>query len=436
MGVGSGIDAETIVTKLMALEQQPLTLVKKKETSVNAKISAFGSIKSLLDTLKTSATTLGTPNKLAAFSASSSATDILTSSADSTASAGTYDVTVTRLATINKKSNSTAIAGDSSTLIGAGTLTLRPNGASSDTVLTMTSSSTLGDLRDAINSAAIGIKANIITGQNASTGATESRLVLTTAETGKPITTASTTISSLGTFSDISGYTGQTAQVTIDGQNVTSTSNSISSAITGLTLNLSKTGTSTVTVARNKDAVKTAVDSFVSAYNALNTKIRSLTAYDSANKTANTLTGDSTTRSVQNQISSILTGNPGTPSGAFSRLTDLGITTGTDGSLSVDSSKLQNAIDTDFTSVSNVLNRYGNALNIKIGELTSTTGLLSTKTTSLSAMLTEYSRQEDTLNLRLTAIEKRYRAQFSALDTAVGSMQTTSSYLTQQLAKL
>lgn len=436
LGVGSGIDAESIVTKLMSLEQRPLTLIKAKEATANAKISAFGSIKSLLDTLKTAADTLGTANKLAAYTASSSITDTLTATASSTATAGTYDITVTQLATINKKSNSTAIAGDSTTVIGAGTFTLKLEGASSDTVITTTAGSTLADLRDSINASSAGIKAGIVTGQNATTGATESRLILTGSETGKKITTASSSIASFGSFNDLTGYTGQTAQLTIEGQNVTSTSNTISSAIAGVTINLAKAGSSTLTIARNKDAVKTAVDSFIKGYNDLNSKIRSLSLYDSANKKANTLTGDATSRTIQNQISAILTGTPGTPSGTYSRLADIGITTGTDGSLSVNATKLQNSIDTDFSSLSSVLNRYGSAMYTKAGEFTATGGLITGKTDSLTSMNKAYAKQKESLDLRLTAIEKRYRSQFTALDTLVSSMQTTSTYLTQQLAKL
>lgn len=537
LGIGSGINAEALVSSLMQVEQQPLTLVKQKETTVNAKISAFGTIRSLLDTLKTASNTLSTPSKLAAFTATSSTAGVMSATASSTAVAGNYGITVQQLASAHKVSNTTAIAGDSTATIGAGTFTLQLAGATSATTLTMGASATLGDLRDAINASSSGITANIVTGNS------QSRLVLTASETGKAITT-STTIAGFGTFQTVGaphtvtsqtafagsgdrvgagtlnitvgttttavalasttaslqdvanaintasvgatasvvtdttgtrlklvagdpdklisytavdddatdGYdfsrlrgfstVGQTPQiaqsalVTIEGQEITSTSNTITSAISGVSLNLTATGSTTLTVARNKDAVKTAVDSFISAYNGLNTKIRSLTAYDATNKTANTLTGDSTARSLQTQLSSLLISTPGTPTGTYSALADIGITTGTDGSLSVDATKLQTAIDNDFASTSDVLNRYGSALYTKVGDFTATRGLLSGKTDSLSSMLTEYSKQKESIQLRLTAIEKRYRAQFTALDTMVSSMQTTSTYLTQQLAKL
>lgn len=541
LGIGSGINGEALVTQLMQLEQKPLTLLTQKTTSANAKISAFGSIRSLLDSLKTAANTLSTPSKLAAFKATSSASDVMSATGSSTAVAGNYGITVQQIATAHKVSNSTAIAGNSTATIGAGTFTLQLAGATSATTLTMGTTATLGDLRDAINASSSGITANIVTGNSGS--GNESRLVLTASETGKAIT-SSTTLSGFGTFQTVGGqhtissqtafsgavdrvgagtlaitvgstttsvsissttaslddvataisasgagvtasvvtdttgtrlklvstatdqlvsYTAvdtdatdgydfsrlrgfstvgqapqiaQSAILTVEGQTVTSTSNTITGAISGVTLSLTQTGSTTLTVARDNDAVKTAVDSFIKGYNDLNTKIRSLTAYDATNKTANTLTGDSTARNLQNQISAVLISTPGTPTGSFSRFADIGITMGRDGSLSVDSTKLQSAITSDASSTYDVLNRYGSALDTKVNDFTATGGLLSGKTESLSSMIKDYSRQKESMQLRLDAIEKRYRAQFSSLDTLVSSMQTTASFLTQQLAKL
>lgn len=542
LGVGSGLDANSIVNQLMAVERQPLSQISQKETGVNAKISAFGSIRSLIDAFKTAAGALGNPNKLAAYKATSAFPDIANATATGTASSGNYSINIQRLALAHKVSNTTAVSGTSAAVIGAGDFTITV-GSGTPTTLTLNAGATLGDLRDAINASSnANVTANIVTGNNGS--GDKSRLVLTAKDTGKTITTG-TTIAGLGSFQTVGGphavtsqtafsgpsdivgqgtlaitvggtttnvalantgtslqdvanainatsgvgvtasvitdttgtrlklvsqnpdnlvsYTAiddeandnqefsrlrgfstlgsqpqvpQTALVEIDGQAISSSSNTIASAIAGVSLNLTKVGTTELLINRDKDAVKTAVDDFIKSYNAINTKIRELTAYDSANKKANTLTGDATARNIQSQLSNILSGTPGTPSGSFSRLAELGITTGRDGSLSVDSSKLQSSIDKDFSSVNSVLNRYGNAMYTKAGDFTATGGLLAGKSESLSTMIKDYGRQKETIQLRLDAIEKRYRAQFTALDTAVSSMQRTSSYLSQQLARL
>lgn len=551
LGIGSGLDANTIVSQLMNVERLPLNTLDTKITGVNTKISAFGSINSLLDTLKTAATTLADANKLAPFKAESSTSATLSATASSTAAAGSYSVNVQRLATAHKVSTDALTGTATTAVVGAGTMTISlgdddPSTTSVDErspiTVTMGSGATLGDLRDAINSASGSkVTANIIS--TTSGGITQSKLILTAKDTGKnintttdlaalgtiqtvggPHTVANTTAFAGGTekvgqgtlaittgttttnvtiaagatlndvvttingtagvgvtasvFTDTTGthlkltatdsnklvsYTAvdddmadgfdfsklrgfnsvgtppqiaQTALLTIEGQSVESTSNTISSAISGVSLSLAQTGTTTLTVARDQDAAKTAVDSFVKAYNDLNTKMRSLSAYDATNKTSSTLTGDSTVRNIQNQLSSILAGLPGSSSGSYSRLSDLGITLGANGALSVDASKLTTAIGKDFASLTNVLNSYGSDFKDKITSMTKTGGLLSGKTDSLNAMIKSYNQQKDSLSLRLDSIEKRYRAQFTALDTAVASMQKTSTYLTQQLARL
>lgn len=549
LGIGSGLDANSIVSQLMAIEQQPITAVDKKISGVNAKISAFGSISSLLDTLKTASTTLSTPNKLSAFKGTSSNPDVLSATASSNAANSAYNINVQRLATAHKVGSQTALTGTATTaLVGAGsfTVSLGTDDASTTDVnesspitVTTTGSSSLGDLRDAINKATGSkVSASIVTTTNA--GTSQSRLVLTAKDTGKEIN-ISTDLSALGGFQTVGGphtianttafaggqdtvgagtlqftvsgvataainipanatldtvaqsinsaavgvtasvftdttgthlkmvstdpnklisYTAiddnmsdgadfsrlrgfstvgsqpqiaQTALVDIEGQTIESASNAITSAISGVSINLTGTGSTTLNVARDQTAVSKAANDFVNAYNSLNAKLRTLTAYDATNKKGSTLTGDSTVRNIQSQLTSTLGSTPGTPSGTYSRLSDLGISIDRSGNLTLDSSKLQTAIEKDFDSVSNVLNRYGAEFASKVNDMTKSGGLITGKTDSLNSMISSYNDQKDRLQLRLTAIEARYRAQFTALDTMVASMQKTSTFLTKQL---
>lgn len=431
LGVGSGIDAESIVSKLMTLEQQPLTALKTKETAVNTKISAYGSVSSLLDTLTTSLNKFKTTSGFAAYTATSSKEDVLTATASSTAGAGTYDIKVSRLATAHKLS--TTIAGGSiSTTIGSGSLGITV-GTGSTVTVTAGAGATLGDWRDAINQANAGVTASIV---NTSAGAV---LTMTANDSGKAITLNQTSApaSLQAAFSTITA--AQTAQYTIDGLDIESASNTDTTAIPGVTLNLKSVKTdvaTTLTIGRNSSTTADAVKQFVSDYNALNSKIKSLTAYDSTNKKGNALTGDATVRNIQSQLTTLMGSSLSGTSGTYSRLADLGISYQKDGSLAVDSTKLDKAISTDFSSVSSVLTTYGTAMSDLTTGITKSGGILSQKTDSLNLVIKDYKARQDTLQLRLTAIEKRYRAQFSSLDTLVAGMQTTSTYLTQQLAKL
>lgn len=435
-GIGSGLDVNSIITQLMSLERAPINQLQKKEASFNTKISAFGSIRSLVDTLKTKSTAMADANQLAAFKTTVGNTDVFKASGDSSASAGKYDVVVTRLAQAHKLSANTNFSGVNDA-VGAGTLSISVGGGTAVDVTT-TGSATLGDLRDAINASAAGVTANLVTADSGT------KLVLTAKEGGQAVTLNATDSDGTGfDFTQLgsvgSNYTthttAQTALLTVDSQSITSNSNTISGAIKGVTLTLAAAGTTTLEVARDSSTVAKAADEFVSAYNALNSKIKELTKYDAATQKGSTLTGDSTVRSLQSQFSDILTTVQSGITGSYSSLSNIGITLQRDGSMAVNSGTLQNAIDTDFNSVSSVLTTYGSAFKTATTNVTASDGLLSARTDSLSNTVKDFGKRKESLELRMEAIEKRYRAQYASLDTIISGMQTTSSFLTQQLAR-
>ncbi|MEY4591900.1 MAG: flagellar filament capping protein FliD [Pseudomonadota bacterium] len=451
LGVGSGINAEAIVTQLMTVEKQSLTALKTKQSAVETKISAYGSLSSLLDTLSSKLSTMKSTNTLAAYKPTSSNTSVLTATASSTAGAGTYNIAVTQLATAEKKQAVIPSTTGVSTVIGNGDIGISIDGGTNSIISMSSATATLGDWRDAINSANVGATASII-----NTG-TNSILTLTANDTGKPIafnltggtnggtngtTSYGAAPAALSAFGDTTPpQLAQSATYTIDGQAITSKSNSDSTTIPGVTVNLLQadplgTKTSTLTVARDTSTTTTAVTDFVTAYNALNTKIKSLTAYDATNKVGSTLTGDSAVRNLQSQLSSTIGASYGSSVGTYSRLADLGISFQKDGSMALDSAKLTTAISKDSTSAMSVLTSASTALYAKTSAMTTTGGMMPSKTDSLKLMVKDYISRQDTMQLRLTAIEKRYRAQFSSLDTIVSGMSTTSTYLTQALAKL
>lgn len=435
LGIGSGIDAESLVTQLMSLERRPITQLATKETGVKAKISAYGTIKSALDSLKSAADVLGDANKLSAFKATFADTSYASATATGSASAGTYSLNVIRLATSHKTGSDTNFSS-STAAVGAGTFSITVGGTTTDVSLT-SPTATLSDLRDAINASSAGVTAAVVTGDSGT------KLVLSAKESGQSISVSAVDddaldgadFTQLSAFSTI-GDPPQTAQVEIDGILVTSNSNTISGALNGVSLTLTKAGATSFTVARDSTTVTTAVENFVKAYNDLQTQITNLTKYDATNKTANTLTGDSAVRNIQSQLYAAISELPAGLSGTFSRLSELGVTMQTGGKLALDSSKLQTAIGKDFASVVSVLNAYGGAVETKAAQLTASNGILTGRTDSLNSLLEDIADRKESLELRMEAIEKRYRAQYSALDTLVSGMKTTSNYLAQQLANL
>lgn len=234
----------------------------------------------------------------------------------------------------------------------------------------------------------------------------------------------------------------QDAKLLVDGVLVTKSTNTVTDAIQGVTLNLVKESTSatTVTVAADSTALSTALDTFVTAYNKASASLTELLAYDATTKKAGELQGEGTVRSIQTGLRQAL--QTVNQSMGVSSLSTLGVAFQRDGTLKFTSAKLQTAlsdptknvqsffIGTDGTS--GLANKLNNLMTSYLG----TEGSITTRTTSLNSTLTTQAKQRAALETRMTAIEARYTKQYNNLDTLISSMKSTSTYLTQQLASL
>jgi len=439
-GIGSGLDVKSLVSQLMAVEQQPLIALNTQKTGITSKISAYGSLSSVLASLKTAATTLNTPSKISAFTAAFSDTTFGTSSATSSATAGTYDIAVTQLAKAHSIASSAHIAG-STDVIGEGTLTI--NSGSNSFALTIDSSnSTLAGIANAVNTSTLNtsVNASVITDVNGA------RLVFSAKNTGlaNAITVSSVEtvpaaggLSQLDTANMTQGNPAQNAVMTVNGVSITSASNTVTTAITGVSFTLQKdVSNATLTVARNSSTVSQAASDFAKAFTTLNTTVKNLTAYDATNKEGSVLTGDSTASLVRTSIRNVLSTVPSGLTGTYTSLAQVGISIQSDGSLSVDSTKLQSAIDNHFSDLQTTLAAYGKAISTAVDNLTGTNGAVATRIKGLNSSIRSIEDQGIRLSARLDSIQARYNRQFSALDGLLGSMSTTSSFLTQQLARL
>lgn len=389
-GVGSNLDVNGLVSKLMAVESRPLTLLQKKEASYQAKLTAYGSIKGALSAFQTALTALNTPSKFQAFTASSSDTSVLTASAGSTASPGTYSVSVSTLAQAHSisstaQSSTTAAigAGTSTTLtfefgtISGGTLTngvysgatfTQDAAQATGTVVIDSSNNSLQGIRDAINAANIGVTASIVSDGSA----TPYHLVLTSKNTGL---TKSMKISSSGGDASITSLlsydpagtqnltqttVAQNASLSVNGLPITSTSNAVAGAIAGVTLNLSKAGSSSITVANDTSSVTTAVQSLVKAYNDANATLNNLTRVNTSTKQAGILVGDASMQMIQARMRSTLsTALSGLGSNTLTNVSQIGLSFLKDGTLSLDSTKLQSALAANFSEFAQLFTAFG-----------------------------------------------------------------------------
>jgi flagellar hook-associated protein 2 len=274
LGIGTGIDANSIVEKLMALERAPLNILAQREISYNAKISAFGSLKTRFDAIKTAADKMADPATLAAFTATVGDSDVVTASAGSLAGPGSYNVNVLQLAQAQK--SFTGLYGSSDTF-AAGTLTFTINGTDHDITF---DGGSLADVRSVINAADIGVTATTVTGD---AGA---RLVLTSSETGTDnafslaVTGGDANLASLATFDGAhpNALAAQNASIEVEGETVTSQSNTVTGAIPDVTLTLGSVGSTTVDIARSSASAVDTVKDFVTAFNAAVTELRTVSA--------------------------------------------------------------------------------------------------------------------------------------------------------------
>jgi flagellar hook-associated protein 2 len=462
-GIGSGLDINGIISKLMSVESRPLTQFATKEASFQAKLTAFGTLKGALSSLQTAALALTKTDTFTGMSASSSDGTLFSASASSSASTGNYDLAVTTIAKAH--SLRTHVDYGSSTF-DSGTLRIQI-GSGTAVDINISSASTLSQVSQAINDAKAGVKATVIN------DGTADRMVLTSETTGiaGAITLTAPTSNSDGDLrldnligiddpdtAPSEGFLRETqaatdAKFSLNGVTITRSSNTIDDAVAGVTIKLLKEPasqtdpitpiTGKLTVSQNTGAVTSAVSTFVKAYNDAITAIKNSTTYDVANKKAAILTGDGTARTIQSQLFGLAgTGVTGI-AGGISRLSDVGITVQKDGTLSLDSSKLTTALaDPDknvaglFTQTTNGNEGIAVRFNKLLDGVVGSSGLIASRSDGINASIKDLQKRADSFSLRLESIEKRYRAQFTALDTLVASMNQTSSYLAQQLANL
>ena len=444
---GSVIDVASLVAQLVQATEAPQQAIITQNTqSVSTEISAVGSLKGALSQFQSTLSAIDTPSAFNSLSATSSNAAAFTATATSSATLGSYSVTVGQLAQAQQLVSS-AFSGGSSATVGTGTLQLTLGGSSFSVVIG-SNNDTLSGIAAAINSASgnPGIQASIVTG---TTGA---HLVLTSSLTGASNTIqvaetdpgtglSSLTYSSSNTANYTQATAAQNATVTIAGVTYSSASNTVTSALSGVTLNLLSTTTTaaTLSVANNNSAVESNLQAFVSGYNTLQQTFSQLGGYDATTNTAGPLMGNAALTGVQSQISSILDSFVNTGSSTYNSLASVGITANSDGTLSLNSTTLSAALSTNFSAVSALFSGSGGiaaALNSQLTGQLASGGPIDSLSQSLVQQENALSQQSSQLSQQMSALSASLTEQYSALNTLLSSLQSTSSYLTQAFATL
>lgn len=440
-GLSSGIDTNAIIDQLLAIARQPADRLKTQKTELSNKMDALSGFNSKLQTLLSKVDALDTSSTLLSNAVTASSADYLKATAGSGAIQGNYDVKVGQLAQV-EKSVFEGVADRDTTTFGTGTISIASDNLASPVSITIDDNhNTLEGIRDAINdqSETLGLKASIINDGSGS----PYRLVLTgsTVADANIVLDAGGLSGGTGTFpvkDDAVSRTAQQAMIQVDGVTIVGDTNTFTEAIPGLTLDLthadagfdagspdwSSLTTTTLSVSTDAEGIKSKITDFMNAFN----DVVKAAGDDS-------LASDSGVRAIMSALRGKFTSSVG-GTGLF----QLGMQTQKDGTLSLDSSKLSDAIQDDLDGVelllagNNDTDGIADLLKSSLSSFTNTTtGFLAGRQTSYDNSVrridTEITRNE----YRVSEMEKQLVAKFSALETLVNSLNSQGNYLTQQM---
>ncbi|MEN1960700.1 flagellar filament capping protein FliD [Luteimonas sp. MJ246] len=438
IGTAGKLDVPTMVAQLVAADRaQPDARIDRGERQVNAQVSAIGMLRSAFAALGTAVTALTSNDNIQARKAILPAEANFSATTSAGAAAGRYQVEVLQLASAQKLTSG-AFAADAA--VGTGTLTI----SAGETTLTIdiaAPDNTLAGIRDAINAKAGGrtVTASIVTGDDGP------HLVLNAVDTG---TAGALTITASGGDGGLSalaydpgGESGLAqllpaadARVKVDGIERTSSANTLAEVISGVSVTLTKAEPGTVRELRiegDASLQRNAAKTFVGAYNAALGAIAQTTSYNTATRVGAPLNGDSIVRNTARDLRDTVSAN-------VNDLKAMGITINKDGTLKLDEAAFDAGLAADPAIPARLFAAEGDGLAAKIDgvvdRLVEPDGLLEGRSDSLAQRTKSLQTQRSALDFRMTQAESRYRTQFTALDLLLSSLQTSSDYLTQQIA--
>ncbi|MCP1316183.1 flagellar filament capping protein FliD [Halomonas sp. 707B3] len=449
LGVGSGLDLTGLLDQLQEAERGKLAPITRQKEQQQAKISAYGQLQTSLNAFQDAVAKVNDPALYQSLSANVQG-DAIKATATADALPGSYRVEVTKLATTGSLASSRVTESDTALDLQSATAIQLTFGNSDTVSIDIAADSSLTDIRDAINAnKEAGVNATII---NDGTGY---RLALSSKTTG-----ADASIASFG-FVDAAGatvagpfaedaatkQTGENAALTVNGIAISSANNQIEGAIQGVTLNLAElsiadgeTASSTVNVERDTLKQREAISGFVKAFNDLKGTIGKLTSFNGDSETAGDLVGDSTVRTIESRLRSVLTG--GVAGGELSTLNQLGITLQRDGTLEMDEDKISDLVANNPQALSDffVGGEAGNGLAAQLDStverMLGDNGVVKLAISGAESRVKSLDERYERMEKTIEGTISRYRTQFGQLDSMIAQMNSMSSYLTQQFDAL
>jgi flagellar hook-associated protein 2 len=426
-GLASGLDTTSIVNALIQADSGQLTTLQQKQSDYQVQISTLGTLVSQLQAFQTATNNLSTGG-VVSIQPNATYSDFTTSG--SAQAEGSYTIQVGALAQEAKMRSKSFTSAQDSTLVPSGNLQFSIDGTKTASI--DTTGMTLADVAQAINQQIPGLNASVIS--------TDSGYYLNVARSSTGF--ATTSAAALQVVSDpglglASTQTATNAQLTIDGLSVSRTSNTISDVIPGLTLNL--TGDSNVqnnvTLAANSSGTEAALNTFVSAYNTLAQTLATQLAPDPSGQYGDTLIDHSTASMLQDEMQAMLS-QVVVPTGSVRTLADLGLDLQQDGTLTLDTTTMDNAIQSNAGAANAIFSAAQTGIgatvtNLVNAETDTYDGSLVLQQQSLQSSISDMTNQETDIQSYLDDERQRLTAEFTNMESVISGYQSATSYLTQ-----
>ena len=435
-GLATGIDTNSIIDKLVALEKRPVALLGVEVQDVQATQTSINTLGGKLSTLRSAAHALGTTDGVLVRAATSSDTDVLAAAAGAGAQPGSVALTITQLARGSVAGATVGVASATSTVAsGPGTFQFQVGSGTVKSV-NVDATTTLQGLATAINALDAGVTASAVNLGTAS--APDFRLEIASKATGA---TSTVTVTHDDTALAVqTAQAGQNAQFTVDGFSGTfeRESNTFGDVLPGVTVTLRNRGTATVTVADDADAITAKVKTLVAAFNDIVTFVTGESqvteTQDKSDVALGSLATDSTVKHLVARLHEVFSESVG---GAYTNLSSLGLATQQDGTIAFDEGKFRTALGSDSTAVAATFAGAGTAsgvakdLSALIDGMTGSGGTLALHTTALNDQIRSLQDQIDAGQREVDAFEVNLRQQFTALETFVSGLKNQGSFLQQ-----
>ncbi len=454
-GLVSGLDIDNIVSQLGSIERRPIATLQKKEASFQVQLTSYGNMNSTLTSLNSSLSKLNSSTYFNVFSTNSTDSDILTASTDTNAVPKSYEVTIQQLAQEHKLKSSGFTADET---IGAGTMHISVGGGTALDI-TVSDTDTINDISSSINDSNADITSSVIF------DGTNYFLTVEAKNSGEDniINISVTENPADGTDTDTNGlsrlvydpgvtenltetHTAQSSIIDIDSiTGIKNASNTVTSAINGITLNLKSDdpadNTATINISRNTSDITKNIEAFVTSYNETIDFFNTQQSYNKTTKTTGSLFGDSTTSLIRSNLRSTVNSTVTGISG-FSSLSDFGISFDSNNKLEIDSSTLSSALSSNINEITAFFTQTdsgneGFAVKMQTSidtMLKSETGTIAARQKGIQSSIKSINTRIESIDTRASKYEDRVRAQFQALELLLSEYQTTGDYLSQQLA--